>query len=77
MTVSRLIAACFAAVSIAACGSSAGGVPGATPTPGEIPLPSLPAAGFDVLITDQDRDVAVRVGQKLEVFLRTRPGMTS
>ena len=42
------------------------------------PVPSVtPAAGFDVVITEQDRAVAVRSGQKIEVFLRPRTGMTT
>lgn len=77
MTLVKLIALVIAVVAMVACGhvSDAGSPP--TPTPTEIPLPAHPAAGFDVLITDQDRDVAVKVGQRIEIFLRAKPGMTS
>jgi hypothetical protein len=43
------------------------------------PLPVVvvsPAAGFDVLITDRDQDVTVHAGQKIEVYLRQRSGLT-
>jgi hypothetical protein len=76
MRLVKLVAICVAALSIAACGAVRGGAQEPSPTPSEIPLPISPAHGFDVLITDQDRDVTVRVGQKVEVFLRARPGMT-
>jgi len=72
----KLIGICVVALSIAACGAVGGGAQEPSPTPSEIPLPTSPTHGFDVLITDQDRDVTVRVGQKVEVFLRARPGMT-
>ena len=75
----KLLAAAIILVALAACGPSSEGSapPTPTPTPTEIPLPDHPAAGFDVLITDQDRDVAVRLGRRVEVFLRARPGMTA
>lgn len=76
MTVLRLTAISAIALSLAACGAAGGGgAAPSSPTPSEVPLPIGPAAGFDVLITDQDRDVSVRTGQKVEVFLRTKPGM--
>jgi len=63
--------AAIAVVMIVACGS-AGGQPAApSPTP-----PTSPAAGFDVLITDHDRAVSVLVGQRIEVYLAQRSGMT-
>jgi hypothetical protein len=74
-----LLAAAAIALVLVACGrASAGGSsePTPTPTPTIVPLPAGPAPGFDVLVTDQDRAVSVHVGQKIEVFLRTRPGMT-
>jgi hypothetical protein len=39
-------------------------------------VPSGPTAGFDVLITDTDRAVTVKLGQRLEVILHARPGMS-
>ena len=35
-----------------------------------------PTAGFDVLITDTDRAVTVRSGQRLELILHAKPGMS-
>lgn len=39
-------------------------------------MPTGPAAGFDVLITDTDRAVTVKSGERLEVILHARPGMS-
>ena len=44
-----------------------------TPSPS---TPTSPDPRFDVLITDQDRDVAVKLGQTVEVYLPQRTGMT-
>jgi hypothetical protein len=77
MGVLRSVAIVAMVMTIAACGAAGGGGAAApSPTPSQVPLPGGPAAGFDVLITDQDRDVSVRVGQRIEVFLRAKPGMT-
>ncbi len=68
------IAFALAAVglALAACGygdcSCAGGP--ATPSAGAL------APGFDVLVTDQDRALSVRAGQKVEVYLVEPSGMT-
>lgn len=40
------------------------------------PTPKL-AEGFDVLVTERDQDVIVHAGQKIEVYLRARPGLTN
>jgi len=39
------------------------------------PTPKL-AEGFDVLVTERDQDVTVHAGQKIEIYLRQRTGMT-
>lgn len=39
------------------------------------PVPTL-QPGFAVLITEHDRAVAVQTGQKIELFLRARSGMS-
>jgi hypothetical protein len=36
----------------------------------------IPAAGFDLLITNHDQDVTVRTGQQIEVYLTQRSGLT-
>jgi len=65
-----------AAAMLGACGT-VGCVcgPAVLPTPGTPPATS-PTAGFDVLITDTDRAVTVKSGQRLEVILHARPGMS-
>jgi len=35
-----------------------------------------PVAGFDVLVTDNDQDITVQAGQRIEVYLRQRSGLT-
>jgi hypothetical protein len=40
------------------------------------PSPKL-AEGFDVLVTERDQDVSMRVGQRIEVVLTQRSGMTA
>jgi len=38
---------------------------------------TTPAPGFDVLVTERDRAVTVHVGQKIEVYLVQKAGMTA
>jgi hypothetical protein len=75
-----LLAGAAVALALAGCGSAGAG-PGSSPSPspspsGEPPVATTPAPGFDVLITDLDRDVTLHAGQKIEVFLRASPGMS-
>jgi hypothetical protein len=49
---------------------------GAAPSSPLPAVPVSPASGFDVLITDKDQDVTVHAGQKIEVYLRQRSGLT-
>jgi hypothetical protein len=67
----KTLVAVLAALMIAACGSTSGAGGAPSPTP-----PTSPAAGFAVLITDHDRAVSVGVGQRIEVYLSQRSGMT-
>jgi hypothetical protein len=71
----RVVAALLIVVALAACGRASGAPGGTGPGP-ETPVPTAPTHGFDVLITDQDRAVTVHAGQKVEVFLRQKSGMT-
>jgi len=43
------------------------------------PPPSAtgPVAGFDVLVTNTDQDVTVHAGQRIEVYLTQRAGLTA
>jgi hypothetical protein len=64
---------------LTACGSvhcsescaQVGGKP--TPLP---PVATSPSAGYDVLITDTDRAVTVKSGQRIELVLHAKPGMS-
>jgi hypothetical protein len=50
---------------------------GAPPMTGLGPAdPSTPGRGFDVSVTEKDRAVSLRVGQKLEAVLHANSGMT-
>ena len=63
----------LAAVALCGCGAVGSG---AAPLPN--PTPSTgPAPGFDLAVTEQTRAVTLRVGEKLEVVLHARPGMTT
>lgn len=73
LSAARLVALTLSLLALAACSQST--EPAASATPTLIALPSHPAPGFDVLITDLQNQVWVRLGQKIEVFIRTRPGM--
>lgn len=46
-----------------------------SPTP-RLPVATSPTLGFDVLITDTDRAVTVRSGQRVELVLHAKPGMS-
>jgi hypothetical protein len=42
------------------------------------PTPSVsPGAGFDAVVTENDKAITIHTGQKLEVVLHARQGMTS
>jgi hypothetical protein len=62
----------MAAIVLCGCGA----VGGAAPLPSVSPS-NGPGFGFDVAVTEQTRAVTLRVGQKLEVVLHARPGMTT
>ena len=74
----RAFVGVIAVVLLAACGTppeQCGGCPAQVISPGPTPI-ITPGRGFDVLITDSDRAVALRVGQRVEVALTQRLGMT-
>jgi hypothetical protein len=59
-----------AALAVCACG--------APPMAGIGPAaPSTPGRGFDVSVTEKDRAVSLRVGQRLEAVLHANSGMTA
>ncbi len=65
------------AFGLSACGTRLGHIDPGAPihSPGPSPIVS-PGHGFDVLVTDNDMSVAVRVGQRIEVALTQHNGMT-
>jgi len=61
----------IAGLLISACGSvGIGSEPSPSPSTG-------PGFGFDAMVTEQDRVITIQVGQKLEVVLHAKPGMTN
>jgi hypothetical protein len=66
-----------ACVLLAGCGTAFGCACGAAPISPSPPSATGPVAGFDVLITDKDHDVTVQTGQRIEVYLRQRAGLTA
>ncbi len=72
MVKTALIAA-FAALVLTACGSAGiGSAPSPTPNPSE-----GPGLGFDAQVTELDTAITIHNGQKLEVVLHARSGMTN
>jgi hypothetical protein len=59
---------------LALCACGAAGT-GATPSPS--PESTGPGRGFDVSVTEKDKAISIRVGQKLEAVLHAYPGMTA
>jgi hypothetical protein len=77
MVKAALVAGVTALV-LSACGSTGTGIgPGPNPqTPN--PSPSTrPGLGFDAMVTENDTAINLRAGQKLEVVLHARSGMTN
>jgi len=74
MNKAALVAA-LAALVLTACGSvGAGGVPSPSPNPSPSTGPGL---GFDAVVTENDRAITIHAGQKLEVVLHAKTGMTN
>lgn len=73
MDLVRASATGLAILSIGGCGVVHAGSNSPSPTP---PAITSPHAGFDVLITENDRAALVRVGQRIELALRAKPGMS-
>jgi hypothetical protein len=72
MMKTALIAAVTALV-LSACGSAGiGSAPSPTPNPSE-----GPGLGFDAQVTELDTAITIHTGQKLEVVLHARSGMTN
>jgi phage tail protein X len=67
--VRSLLISIAAALALCACGAPKAGIGPAIPT--------VPGRGFDVSVTEKDRAVSLRAGQKLEAVLHANPGMTA
>lgn len=65
------------AVVLTGCGVSRGCLGCAAPGSPNPSVPTSPVAGFDVLVTEKDQDIAVQAGQRIEVYLRQRAGLTA
>jgi hypothetical protein len=74
MVRAALIAA-VAGLILTACGSvGAGSVPSPSPSPSQ---PIVPGPGFNAVATEGDTSITIHVGQKLELVLRAKSGMSS
>jgi hypothetical protein len=69
--VKTALAGAIAALLISACGSVG---TGSEPSPSSSTGPGL---GFDAMVTEHDKAITIQVGQKLEVVLHAKPGMTN
>jgi hypothetical protein len=63
-----------AALALSACGAAG---TGATPSPSPENPSTSPGPGFDVSVTEKDKAITIRVGQKLEAVLHASQGMTN
>lgn len=69
--IKKALLAASAAVLISACGSvGTGSEPSPSPSNG-------PGIGFDAMVTEKDRAITIELGQKLEVVLHAKAGMTN
>lgn len=69
--IKKALLAASAAVLISACGSAGtGGEPSPSPSDG-------PGLGFDAMVTEKDKAITIQLGQKLEVVLHAKTGMTN
>lgn len=69
--IKKALLAASAAVLISACGSvGTGSEPSPSPSNG-------PGIGFDAMVTEKDRAITIQLGQKLEVVLHAKAGMTN
>ena len=69
----------LAAVMLGACGNPSCSMSCARLGLPKSPPPTVltsPTLGFDVLISDNDRAVTVKSGQRIELILHAKPGMT-
>jgi len=76
MAKTALVAA-LAAVVFAACGYSPCACDGAGTLPISNSPSNGPGLGYDAVVTENDRAVTIRSGQKLEVVLRAKQGMSN
>lgn len=71
-----VLAFAFAALVLGACGDAACACTGIGNEPAS-PTPPHRAAGFDVLVTENDHAVTVHPGERIELVLHARPGMST
>lgn len=63
-----------AALALSACGAAG---TAATPSPSPDNPSTSPGRGFDVSVSEKDKSISLRVGQKLEAVLHANQGMTN
>ncbi len=63
-----------AALTLGACGAAGTSV---TPSPSPDNPSTSPGRGFDVAVTEKEKAISIRVGQRLEAVLHANPGMTA
>ncbi len=73
--VKTVLLGAFAALLISACGDTNTCACIGNPYVPRTPSTS-PDLGFDAVVTENDKAITIRVGQKLEVVLHAKPGMT-
>lgn len=71
-----LIALVLSLLILPACGVSRGCLGCAERSSPPPSSATIPIAGFDVLVTEKDQDITVHAGERIEVYLRQRPGLT-
>lgn len=67
--------AALTSLALCACGAFATGTGPTGPSPSSSPSTG-PGQGFDVSVTEKDRSVTIRAGQKLEAVLHAGPGLS-
>lgn len=74
--VKAALSAVLAALVLTACGSvGAGTLPSPDSSPS--PTPTSPGLGFDAMVNENSTAITLHVGQKLEVVLHARTGMSN
>lgn len=74
LEVRTVLVSIAAALALCACGAAG---TAATPSPSPDNPSTAPGHGFDVSVTENNKAISIRVGQRLEAVLHANPGMTA